>query len=216
MSLNKLKISDLPLSQDLTGLYTIGVNASNQSVKIALQWLKDNADKVQDAVDAALAANNAATSANNAASSASSAAKSAGAAATNAQTQANAAATTIATMEKLMAEIIALYKLQPTKMQLTYPKIVTLGNDIAKKIEFILTPTGCLQNCLFISDNNAVNVMPDGTLKVQKTGTSVVQVIPPENTALYQTIQIEVRDPVLRLATSTSLRLTEDGKMRLT
>ena len=54
--IRKKKISQLPLSESLVGLYTIGVNAANKSVKVSLEWLKSVSDNVVDATNAAIEA----------------------------------------------------------------------------------------------------------------------------------------------------------------
>jgi hypothetical protein len=92
MAIRKIKISELPLAQSLVGLYTIGVDALNRSVKVGLEFVKNAAD---NATSAATSANNAATSANAAASSATTAATDANAAA-NAAAGATDMATTAA------------------------------------------------------------------------------------------------------------------------
>lgn len=87
--MKKIKISELPLYQSLKGLFTIGTDAQNRSVKVSLEFIetatneavekannatsdavdaKKNADEATTkATEAATAANNAATSANDAA-----------------------------------------------------------------------------------------------------------------------------------------------------
>lgn len=61
------KISELPLVSSLVGLYTIGVDAANRSVKISLEWLKKASDDVvQTITDANKATGNANTAAANA------------------------------------------------------------------------------------------------------------------------------------------------------
>ena len=40
--IRKKKISQLPLSESFIGLYTIGVDAANRSVKVSMQWLKES------------------------------------------------------------------------------------------------------------------------------------------------------------------------------
>lgn len=62
--IKKKKISQLPLANSLMGLYTIGVNAANKSVKVSLEWLKKVSDDVAEATKKAISA---ATSANSAA-----------------------------------------------------------------------------------------------------------------------------------------------------
>lgn len=54
--IRKKKISQLPLSESLVGLYTIGVNAANKSVKVSLEWLKKVSDDVVSATLAAIQA----------------------------------------------------------------------------------------------------------------------------------------------------------------
>ena len=64
MAISKKKISALPAASSLSGLFTIGVNAANQSVKISLAWLSTAYTSV---VNATTAANTAANLANDAA-----------------------------------------------------------------------------------------------------------------------------------------------------
>ena len=54
--IKKKKISQLPLADSLVGLYTIGVNAANKSVKVSLEWLKKVSDDVVSATSAAIQA----------------------------------------------------------------------------------------------------------------------------------------------------------------
>lgn len=58
--IKKKKISQLPLAESFIGLYTIGVDAANRSVKVSLQWLKESYDSIIEAIrDANNAAKNA-------------------------------------------------------------------------------------------------------------------------------------------------------------
>jgi uncharacterized phage infection (PIP) family protein YhgE len=85
MAIKKIKISELPLVASVIGLYTIGIDALNRSVKISLEFIKEITDAANEA---ATAANDAADAANDA----TSAANEATANATNAATTANEAA----------------------------------------------------------------------------------------------------------------------------
>lgn len=71
MAEKKIKISQLPIADTLEGLYTIGVNALNKSVKVSLQFLKTAADRAdtsaKKADEATTEATNAAANANEAA-----------------------------------------------------------------------------------------------------------------------------------------------------
>ena len=98
MAIKKKKISELTLSDNLKGLYTIGVkliNGVQTSVKVSLEYIQtayENAVKATNSAnEAAKSANNAASSANTATSNANLATQKANTAATNANTQANRA-----------------------------------------------------------------------------------------------------------------------------
>lgn len=276
MGVKKIKISALPLADTLVGLYTIGVNALNKSVKVSLEFLKTAADKANDAATAANKAktaaktateaaktatknaNTATEAANTAAKNATDKATAADTAAKNANTKADAAdkaagaATTAAntanskaaladqkataadnaanlageTAEEARATIVRLeeleeslggqYKMIPTDMNLDYPPRITFRNTVPRRITYELLPTNTRRNVLFLGDDNAVSVQPDGSLTVNRTGISKIHVIPTENTSIYRTIQITVAEPELRRVKSNSLRLMGNGSFRLT
>lgn len=276
MGVKKIKISALPLADTLVGLYTIGVNALNKSVKVSLEFLKTAADKANDAATAANkaktaaetateaaktatknantateAANTAAknatdkataadTAAKNANTKADAADKAAGAATTAANTANSKAAladqkataadnaanlagetaeearATIVRLEELEESLVGQYKMIPTGMNLDYPPRITFRNTVPRRITYELLPTNTGRNVLFLGDDNAVSVQPDGSLTVNRTGISKIHVIPTENTSIYQTIQITVAEPELRRVKSNSLRLMGNGSFRLT
>lgn len=276
MGVKKIKISALPLADTLVGLYTIGVNALNKSVKVSLEFLKTAADKANDAATAANkaktaaetateaaktatknantateAANTAAknatdkataadTAAKNANTKADAADKAAGAATTAAKTANSKAAladqkataadnaanlagetaeearATIVRLEELEESLVGQYKMIPTGMNLDYPPRITFRNTVPRRITYELLPTNTGRNVLFLGDDNAVSVQPDGSLTVNRTGISKIHVIPTENTSIYRTIQITVAEPELRRVKSNSLRLMGNGSFRLT
>lgn len=276
MGVKKIKISALPLADTLVGLYTIGVNAMNKSVKVSLEFLKTAADKANDAATAAdkaktaaetateaaktatknantatEAANTAAknatdkataadTAAKNANTKADAADKAAGAATTAANTANSKAAladqkataadnaanlagetaeearATIVRLEELEESLVGQYKMIPTGMNLDYPPRITFRNTVPRRITYELLPTNTGRNVLFLGDDNAVSVQPDGSLTVNRTGISKIHVIPTENTSIYRTIQITVAEPELRRVKSNSLRLMGNGSFRLT
>lgn len=91
MAIKKKKISELTLSDNLKGLYTIGVkliNGVQTSVKVSLEYIQT---AYENAVKATNSANEAAKSANKAATNANEKAQKAETAANNANTQANRA-----------------------------------------------------------------------------------------------------------------------------
>ena len=264
------------MADTLVGLYTIGVNALNKSVKVSLEFLKTAADKANDAAMAANkaktaaetateaaktatknantateAANTAAknatdkataadTAAKNANTKADAADKAAGAATTAANTANSKAAladqkataadnaanlagetaeearATIVRLEELEESLVGQYKMIPTGMNLDYPPRITFRNTVPRRITYELLPTNTGRNVLFLGDDNAVSVQPDGSLTVNRTGISKIHVIPTENTSIYRTIQITVAEPELRRVKSNSLRLMGNGSFRLT
>ena len=104
----------------------------------------------------------------------------------------------------------------PTSMSIAYPHTVTLGNKTELYIKAQLTPASVYQNVLFLGDNKAVGVTPDGRLTVNEQGLSTIHIIPTANTALYRSIQIEVVNPTLRLInTRTQLHLLGNGNLLL-
>lgn len=276
MGVKKIKISALPLADTLVGLYTIGVNALNKSVKVSLEFLKTAADKANDAATAANKAktaaetateaaktatknaNTATEAANTAAKNATDKATAADTAAKNANTKANAAdkaagaattaantanskaaladqkataadnaanlagetaeeaRATIVRLEELEESLVGQYKMIPTGMNLDYPPRITFRNTVPRRITYELLPTNTGRNVLFLGDDNAVSVQPDGSLTVNRTGISKIHVIPTENTSIYRTIQITVAEPELRRVKSNSLRLMGNGSFRLT
>ena len=279
--MKKIKISELPLCSSLKGLYTIGTDNANRSVKVGLEFVEtsvtdavakaeaatsaastatDNAKTAtSEAQTATTAANNAATAATTAqknaetattnataatqaakeattaseaatanANTATANAKEATAAATSAASSANTAATTANTaasyaettaetaaekVTKQMAELMG--QLIPTGLTVEPVGRITKGNLAERYIKAVLLPEGVRQNIVFVSDNKAVTVSPQGRLTVIATGRSVVQVIPTLNTLLGQEIEVVVGDPTLRMTTKTSMRFTSAGGMRL-
>lgn len=89
------KISELPECTSFKGLWTIGVNALNKSVKVSLEYIQSVVDGMKsatkNATDAASTANSAAQTANNAAQGAQTATTAANTATTNANKATSAA-----------------------------------------------------------------------------------------------------------------------------
>lgn len=227
MAIKKIKISALPLAQSLVGLFAIGVDNLNRSVKVSLEFVKTAADRAdtsaknadQKAAAADLAASNATQAASNANIKAALADTKAGEANT-ATIIANQvvldARETIARMEELEESIVGEYKLIPKEMILDYPKVVTFGNTVIGKIHYTLLPADTGRNVLFLGDDNAVSVLPNGDFIILKPGISRIHAIPTENTLIYQTIQITVVAAGLRKVKSNSVRLMGNGSLRFT
>lgn len=85
--MKKIKISELPLSESLKGLHTIGTDAQNRSVKVSLEFIQTTTEEaVNNANTAAESANNATDNAVKATEAASKAASDASSAASKADT----------------------------------------------------------------------------------------------------------------------------------
>lgn len=244
MAIKKKKISELTLSDNLKGLYTIGVkliNGVQTSVKVSLEYIQtayENAVKATNSAnEAAKSANNAASSANTATSNANKATEAAKTATNNANAKANEAhekaeeantakdnaneatgdaRVVIARLEELEESLISKYKLIPTSMKLNYPKKVTYRNTQPFKVEVELLPVDTGRNVLFLGDDRAVSITPDGVFMINGVGMSKIHVIPTENTGIYQTIQIEVQEPGIRLTSGNGMRLSGSGGIILT
>ena len=104
--------------------------------------------------------------------------------------------------------------LVPTAMTVEYPSRLLVGNMAENFIRATLTPASVKPNVLFLGDDKAVSVTPDGCITILAAGTSIIHVIPTCNVALYKTIQIKVSKPTVRLVTLSSIRLTANGNFR--
>ncbi len=165
------------------------------------------------ATEAAVTAKQNADAATAAATAATGLANTATAGATTAKQNADAATETAT---NATTSVLAAYaKLIPSGLTVSCLKRITLGNLAEKFIKAVLAPEGTMHNVLFISDNKAVSVAPDGRISVQGKGISTVHIIPTCNTALAKSVVIEVGDPTLRLVnTRNCLRFTSSGALR--
>lgn len=220
----KRRISELPICETFKGLFTIGVDALNHSVKVSLEFIDKTVSTLKSSVETAIKnAETATLSANTAAGNANTATSNANAA-TNATLKAteDCTAATGAANEATeecreiieTASNLEALGLFPTSMTLSYPEKLTRNNKVAR-INAVLHPDRVYQNVICLGDNKAVSVTPDGLLQVIGKGASVIHVIPACNVALYRTIQIEVIEPTIRLVTRQSIRFTSNGKFRL-
>lgn len=227
----KRRISELPICETFKGLFTIGVDALNHSVKVSLEFIDKTVSTLKSSVETAIKnAETATLSANTAAGNANTATSNANAATSNANAATNATlkatedctAATGAANEATeecreiieTASNLEALGLFPTSMTLSYPAKLTRNNKVAR-INAVLHPDRVYQNVICLGDNKAVSVTPDGLLQVIGKGVSVIHVIPSCNVALYRTIQIEVIEPTIRLVTRQSIRFTSNGKFRL-
>lgn len=99
----------------------------------------------------------------------------------------------------------------PLVMEVETLHRITYGNTVKRYIKTRLLPQYAIQNVLWLSDGKAVDVEPDGEVVVLGLGKSRVHVIPTENTALHQTVTVEVVHPSLVKANNSSLLLAGGG-----
>ena len=265
--MKKIKISELPLYQSLKGLFVMGTDVNNRSVKVNLEFIEtETTQAVSAAQAAATAAQTAAGLASEATKAAQSSAVAAQNATANAQTAAGRASTaattalnssTAADASKKAADtataaaqaakeaavratelseaateaaerataaskaatdkvLDTLGIIIPTGLNVECVSRLTLGNVQPVYIKAVLSPDTALKNILYISDGRAVEVGLDGRISVLNKGISRVHVIPTCNTALAQTLLIEVGEPTLRLVTTRrQLRFTQSGTLRM-
>ncbi len=218
--MKRIRISELPECTSFKGLWTIGVDIFNKSVKVSLEYIQSVVDSMKsatkDATDAANSANSASQTANNAAQMAQNATSAANTATKDAK---NAAAAAIEAKEDCEEVIAAAAELEPlnlvpTAMTVEYPSRLLVGNMAENFIRATIAPASVKPNVLFLGDDKAVSVTPDGRITILAAGTSIIHVIPTCNVALYKTIQIKVSEPTVRLVTLSSIRLTANGNFR--
>lgn len=230
--MKKIKISELPLYQSLKGLFVMGTDVNNRSVKINLEFIESETKKTVKDADTATAAaakaagladeatktaNAAALRADTAQAQAAQAAKAAADAALSAlsaKTQADDAAK--AAQDAADKVLDTLGKIVPTGLFVESVPRLTLGNVNPVYLKAVLSPDTALKNLIYISDNRAVEVGLDGRISILNKGVSRVHIIPTCNTALARTILIEVGEPTLRLVTTRrQVRFTQSGALRM-
>jgi hypothetical protein len=124
----------------------------------------------------------------------------------------------IAQMKAIEKYVLSNLKFAPSRMEVVAPTVITVTNTAPQKIDAKIFPAYLVQNILFqqpINGGASVAVAPDGSLEVLGVGKSRIHVIPAGNTALFQTVEIEVRKPALRLTSSGAVRLTSTGAIRI-
>ena len=125
----------------------------------------------------------------------------------------------IASMKAAESSLMSQALLAPSRMELTYNKVITRRNPVTQYIKARLFPAYVLQNVIYqqpINGGDSVYVEPSGKLEVNKAGHTKIHVIPTHNTGIYQTADIEVQEPAIRLTGDGAIRFNSDGSIRLT
>lgn len=232
MAIIKKRISEYPICQSLIGLWTIGVDAANKSVKVSLEFIQEAYENVvratEDAVTVVDTANTAANKANTATENANTATENAKQATLYANTAAENANTAtdntnkategvevmIERLEALEELLVASAKFKPTSMEIEYPTRVTLGNLVRHQIKATVYPANDNDCVMYLGTNTAISLTPDGSFTATSLGIERVHAIPTESTNLYQTATITVTAPTMRLIPS-GCRFSSNG-VRLT
>lgn len=175
-------------------------------------------EAAQNALDKANSAHTAAGNANDKAAAASAAAQAANAVIAQAESAVEDAQDAAEQCRQVIASASQVESLGliPTAMSVDYPDTITLGNPNDRYIKPVFTPSHVIPNVIYLGDDKAVSVAPNGRITVNGEGESVVHVVPTNKTSLYKTIRIKVKRAGLRLVNArTSLRLTASGNLRL-
>lgn len=133
----------------------------------------------------------------------------------SAQAAAAQAGQTRQKLEDMAEQVEAAASNIPTGLRVECPEEITLGNMVARYISAKVKPDHVLQNVLYLSDGVACDVEPDGRIVVKQAGNSRVHVIPTAGVRFYQTVNVKVVDPRIRMAGS-SMRLDSERNIRLT
>lgn len=199
--MKKIKISELPLYQSLKGLFVMGTDVNNRSVKVNLEFIESETTKAVKDADTATAA----------------AAKAAGLADEATKTAIEASEKATAAAKSATDKVLdTLGKIVPTGLFVESVPRLTLGNANPVYLKAVLSPDTALKNLIYISDNRAVEVGLDGRISILNKGVSRVHIIPTCNTALARTVLIEVGEPTLRLVTTRrQMRFTQSGALRM-
>lgn len=133
----------------------------------------------------------------------------------SAEVAAQKAEATRALVEELVGVLSSQNLYKPIQLAVKSPTEITLTNLAQPQIEAHILPKFGLGGVLFISDNKALEITPDGKITPLAVGVSRVNVVATGNTSLYKQLLIAVVPPRMRMAGS-SIRLDGNGNIRLT
>lgn len=133
----------------------------------------------------------------------------------SAEVAAQKAEATRALVEELVGVLSSQNLYRPIQLAVKSPTEITLTNLAQPQIEAHILPKFGLGGVLFISDNKALEITPDGKITPLAVGVSRVNVVATGNTSLYKQLLIAVVPPRMRMAGS-SIRLDGNGNIRLT
>ncbi|WP_418634605.1 hypothetical protein [Segatella sp.] len=132
-----------------------------------------------------------------------------------AEVAAQKANATRALVEELVGKLSSQNLYQPTRIDVKSPTEITVSNMAQPRIEAQTLPKFGLGGVLFIGDNKALEVTPDGRITPLAVGVSKVNVVASGNTRLFKQLLIAVVPPRMRMAEG-NIRLDGSGNIRLT
>lgn len=124
----------------------------------------------------------------------------------------------ILNMQAIQELVISDVQLAPSRMEVEFPARITITNTIVQKIDARIFPSYLVQNVIFQhtpGGGDSVAVNPDGSLEIRGCGKTRLHVIAANNTRLFRTIEIEVKEPDIRVTNAGGIRLNSDGTIRL-
>ena len=133
----------------------------------------------------------------------------------SAEVAAQKAEATRALVEELVGVLSSQNLYKPIQLAVKSPTEITLTNLAQPQIEAHILPKFGIGGVLFISDNKALEITPDGKITPLAVGVSRVNVVATGNTSLYKQLLIAVVPPRMRMA-GDSIRLDGNGNIRLT
>jgi hypothetical protein len=140
-------------------------------------------------------------------------------AAENAAAEAQRAQATRTLVEELTATLQAQGTTRPTPKQVVIdscPQEVTLAEGVHPQIAARAVPGYGEGGVLFIADNRALMITPDGIITPTATGTTVVNVVAVYKSTVYKQLTIAVVPPRMRTTMAGGMRLDANGNIRLT
>lgn len=133
----------------------------------------------------------------------------------SAEVAAQKAEATRALVEELVGVLSSQNLYKPIQLAVKSPTEITLTNLAQPRIEANILPKFGLGGVLFISDNKALEITPDGKITPLAVGVSRVNVVATGNTSLYKQLLIAVVPPRMRMS-GDCIRLDGNGNIRLT
>lgn len=122
-------------------------------------------------------------------------------------------------VEELTATLQAQATTKPTPKQVVIdycPAEVTLADGVHPQIKARAVPGYGDGGVLFIADNRALMITPDGIITPTAKGTTVVNAAAVYKSTVYEQLTIAVVSPRIRTTSAGCMRLDNNGNIRLT